>query len=79
MLKGDSVFIADIPGNEGDMAVVDSVIVLADNLRMKVVAECVERQEQYDFLEDHGCDLVQGYLIDKPLSEALFEEKYVAR
>lgn len=78
VLKLDMVFISDIPGNEGDMAVVDGMIVLAHNLGMKVVAEGVERQEQYDFLEDHGCDLVQGYLIDKPLSEALFEEKYVA-
>jgi len=59
------------------MAVVDGMIVLAHNLGMKVVAEGVETQEQYNFLAEHKCDLIQGYLVSKPLSEGLFLEKYV--
>ena len=78
-LKLDMEFICEIPDNKSDMAVVDGMIVLAHNLGMKVVAEGVETQEQYDFLAEHGCDLVQGYLIDKPLPEDAFEEKYVSQ
>ena len=77
-LKLDMEFIKDIPENEADMAVVDGMIVLAHNLGMKVVAEGVEVQEQYDFLAEHNCDLVQGYLINKPLSEEAFIAEYAA-
>ncbi|PCI20701.1 MAG: response regulator receiver protein [Piscirickettsiaceae bacterium] len=76
-LKLDMEFIKDIPENKADMAVVDGMIVLAHNLGMKVVAEGVETQQQYDFLAEHKCDLVQGYLIDKPLPEDIFVQKYV--
>lgn len=72
----DIDFIKDIPENKADMAVVDGMIVLAHNLGMKVVAEGVETQEQYDFLAEHKCDLVQGYLISKPLSEDDFLKTY---
>ncbi|MEW4982144.1 MAG: EAL domain-containing protein [Cycloclasticus sp.] len=75
-LKLDMEFIKDIPENEADMAVVDGMIVLAHNLGMKVVAEGVETQEQYDFLAEHKCDLIQGYLINKPLSEDAFIAEY---
>jgi len=77
-LKLDMEFIQDIPGNKADMAVVDGMIVLAHNLGMKVVSEGVETQEQYDFLLEHKCDLIQGYFINKPLSEKVFEREYVA-
>ncbi len=77
-LKLDMEFIQDIPANEEDMAVVDGMIVLAHNLGMKVVSEGVETQQQYDFLAKHKCDLIQGYLISKPLSEKAFEREYVA-
>lgn len=78
-LKLDMEFIKDIPESKADMAVVDGMIVLAHNLGMKVVAEGVETQEQYDFLAKHQCDLIQGYLINKPLSEGVFEAEYVTR
>ncbi|ORU93646.1 MAG: response regulator receiver protein [Cycloclasticus sp. symbiont of Bathymodiolus heckerae] len=76
-LKLDMEFIKDIPENEADKAVVDGMIVLAHNLGMKVVAEGVESQEQYDFLTDHKCDLIQGYFINKPLSEEAFVTEYM--
>jgi len=45
---------------------------MAKDLRLKVVAEGVENEAQLRFLEEHGCDMVQGYLFHKPLSgEAL--------
>jgi predicted signal transduction protein with EAL and GGDEF domain len=77
-LKLDMDFIKDIPENKADMAVVDGMIVLAHNLGMKVVAEGVEKQEQYDFLAEHKCDLIQGYFINKPLSEEVFVKEYMS-
>jgi EAL domain-containing protein (putative c-di-GMP-specific phosphodiesterase class I) len=78
-LKLDMDFIKDIPENKADMAVVDGMIMLAHNLGMKVVAEGVESQEQYDFLTEHNCDLIQGYFINKPLSEERFVAEYMSK
>ena len=50
-----------------DASIVKTIIGLAHNLRLKVVAEGVETVEQRDFLKNHGCDLMQGFL----LSEAI--------
>lgn len=53
-------------------AIVLSIIGLAHNLRMKVVAEGVETQRQRDFLTTHGCDILQGYLFSKPVPAGEF-------
>lgn len=76
-LKLDREFISDIPNNKADMAVVDGLITLAHNLDLKVVAEGIEDQGQFDFLKEHGCDLIQGYLISKPLPMNEFEQLHV--
>ena len=55
-------------GNKDDEAVVHSTIELAHNLGLSVVAEGVETQKAMDLLGDLGCDIVQGYLISRPLS-----------
>ncbi|CQR73546.1 Phytochrome-like protein cph2 [Sporomusa ovata DSM 2662] len=64
-LKIDKSFIDNIPGK--DNTLVDSLIRFAQSLKMNVVAEGVERQEQLDFLRVCGCDLVQGYFFSQPL------------
>jgi EAL domain-containing protein (putative c-di-GMP-specific phosphodiesterase class I) len=46
---------------------------MAKNLNMQVVAEGVETIEQWSFLEEHGCDQVQGYLLAKPMAAELVE------
>ena len=43
---------------------------------MKVIAECVETEDQVDFLRSHGCDEVQGYHFGRPVSAAIFAEKF---
>lgn len=64
-LKIDKSFIDNIPGE--DNTLVDSLICFAQSLKMNVVAEGVERQEQLDFLHLCGCDLIQGYFFSQPL------------
>ncbi len=56
--------------------VVEGIIGLARNLKMRTVAEGVERMEQMAFLREAGCDLVQGYVFSKPISLEEFERRY---
>ena len=66
-LKIDRSFIQDIPKATQDMEIVQAIIVMAHTLHLQVVTEGVETFEQYDFLERHGCDFVQGYLLSRPV------------
>lgn len=65
-LKIDRAFIKDIMTDEYDKNIVTSVIAMAHGLDLKVVAEGVETQEQYDLLRDMSCDQIQGYLLSRP-------------
>ncbi|MDT7042189.1 EAL domain-containing protein [Candidatus Nitronereus thalassa] len=62
-LKIDRSFVGDIPSNEGDSAIASGMIALAHGLHMKVTAEGVETQAQWDFLHERGCDAIQGFLM----------------
>jgi diguanylate cyclase (GGDEF)-like protein len=66
-LKIDRSFIQDIPIATQDMEIVQAIIVMAHTLHLEVVTEGVETFEQYQFLECHGCDFVQGYLLSRPV------------
>ena len=65
-LKIDRVFIKDVSMNSDSEAIVEMIIVLAKNLKLSVVAEGVETEEQLAFLKERGCDVAQGYLISRP-------------
>jgi EAL domain-containing protein (putative c-di-GMP-specific phosphodiesterase class I) len=66
-LKIDRAFIRDVTENPDDVSIVVAIINLARSLRLKVIAEGVETQEQLAFLRRHGCDEAQGYYIARPM------------
>ncbi|MDY7562406.1 EAL domain-containing protein [Pseudomonas sp. CCC3.2] len=65
-LKIDQGFVAGLPHDEDDAAIVRIVIALARALGMKVLAEGIERPEQASFLLENHCELGQGYLFGRP-------------
>lgn len=68
-LKIDKSFINDILSDPDDAAITEAIIAMGHSLKLKVIAEGVETREQLVFLEDRGCDEMQGYFLSKPLSE----------
>ncbi len=66
-LKVDRTFTRDMTTNADDAAIVSGIIALAHSLRLKVVAEGVETQDQRDFLTRLECDSIQGYYLSEPL------------
>ncbi|HEX6959228.1 MAG TPA: EAL domain-containing protein [Ferrovibrio sp.] len=66
-IKLDRAFIADLPGNNRDIALVRAMVGMANGLDLPVVAEGVETAAQRDFLRGVGCSELQGYLISKPV------------
>jgi diguanylate cyclase len=69
-LKVDRAFVNDLGRSNDDLAIVRAIISLAHSLRLKVIAEGVESDEQLDVLRDLHCDEYQGYLCSKPLPAA---------
>lgn len=65
-IKIDRSFINGIPDDEGDAAIVRSVLLMARQFRLKVIAEGVEDQQQVDFLFANGCEGLQGFLFSRP-------------
>ena len=72
VLKIDKSFVDDVTTNPNDAAIALSVISLAHNLNMRVIAEGVETREQVQFLTARGCDEMQGYYFSRPLAAEAF-------
>jgi diguanylate cyclase (GGDEF)-like protein/PAS domain S-box-containing protein len=73
-LKIDRSFVQDLPGNGNDAQLVSTMISLAHNLKMRVVAEGVEMPDQEAFLAAKGCDMAQGYLFSRPVTASQVEK-----
>lgn len=73
-LKVDQSFVRDMLVDENDAAIVKTIITLAKELQLSVVAEGVEEAAQARILHDLGCDLLQGYLYGRPSAEFVSDE-----
>lgn len=73
-LKIDRDFVIDLPHNKDDAAIAKTIISMGQTMKMKVVAEGVETEEQLQFLRSENCDFIQGYYISKPLPATDFAE-----
>jgi diguanylate cyclase (GGDEF)-like protein/PAS domain S-box-containing protein len=65
-LKIDASFVRDVTTDADDAIIARTVIAMAHNMRLTVVAEGVETAEQLAFLAEHGCDQYQGYYLSRP-------------
>jgi diguanylate cyclase (GGDEF)-like protein/PAS domain S-box-containing protein len=72
-IKIDRAFIMNLGRNPQSAAIVRAVISLGHGMEMSIVAEGVETKEQLGFLAEQGCDVVQGFLIGKPLPIGLYD------
>ncbi len=68
-LKIDKSYVQDVIEDKGDASLVKAIIQMGHSFGMEVVAEGVETIDQLDFLQAHGCDLLQGYLISKAVPD----------
>jgi EAL domain-containing protein (putative c-di-GMP-specific phosphodiesterase class I) len=75
-IKIDQSFVRRMLESEKDYAIVKAVIDLAHNFSLKVVAEGVETIEIADRLAKMRCDILQGYVFDRPLPVEQFESEY---
>jgi len=73
-LKIDQSFVRNIGMKPSDSMIVQTIIGMANNLDMEVIAEGVETEAQRAFLEQYGCPVCQGYLFSKPVPLAEFEQ-----
>lgn len=78
-LKIDIQFIRNIINGEKDKAIVKTIIQLCKNLELNVIAEGVETEEQLAFLEEQGCDEIQGYYFYKPMPAREMEAELIRR
>lgn len=76
-LKIDRSFVMHLPDDESDVAIVTAIISMAHALRLKVIAEGVETEEQKTLLQSLGCDEVQGFLYARALTAEDFEASYL--
>ena len=76
-LKVDRSFVVDILSGAQGLALVSTIVTLAHALKLKVVAEGVETDEQARLLRLLGCDDMQGFLISKALPRGEFEARYL--
>ncbi|HHY73997.1 MAG TPA: EAL domain-containing protein [Bacillus bacterium] len=66
-IKIDRTFISDLPQNKNNIALTKAIIAMAHELQLSVVAEGIETKEQLEFLNEHHCNIAQGFYLSKAL------------
>ncbi len=66
-LKIDRCFVKDIPADGDSKVMAKTIIDLARNFKLEVLAEGVETEDQLEFLKESDCKLFQGYLFGRPM------------
>ncbi|MDQ1818130.1 EAL domain-containing protein, partial [Massilia sp. CCM 9210] len=79
IIKIDRSFVADVPHDADDAAIIAGIIALAHSLRLEVVAEGVETQAQLDYLRAQRCDLLQGWYLAPAMPAEQFAELIIKR
>lgn len=74
-LKIDQSFVHNMTRKPENAVIVQTIIGMAGNLHMEVIAEGVETAEQYEYLKQHGCEFFQGYHFGKPVPIMDFSAK----
>ena len=77
IVKIDRSFVRDVCEDADDAAIVTGIIALAHSLRLKVVAEGVQNEAQLRFLRQRCCDIVQGFLLSKPVTALAFAREFM--
>ena len=75
-LKIDKSFVQDIPGDANGTAIVGSILSMAKQFGLKVVAEGVETEEQASYLMANECDSMQGYLYSRPIAPEIWIDSH---
>lgn len=75
-VKIDRSFVMGIPEDQGSMTLVQGIIALAHELKLQVTAEGVENEAQLAFLMRQQCDLLQGYLLSRPITAQQLENHF---
>ena len=74
IVKIDRSFIQNVHRDPKSSAIVTAIIQMARSLNLKIIAEGVETLSEYEFLKNHGCDEVQGYLFSPAVPSSKFSE-----
>ena len=77
LLKIDKSFISELKIDNDSNAITNTIITLAHNLNLDVIAEGVETSEQAEFLASKNCHLMQGIYFDAPTKAEEFEQKHL--
>ena len=76
-VKIDRSFVVDVARKLNDQSIVSAVLLLANELGLRTVAEGVETDEQCDFLRKHRCQEIQGFLISRPIAPTAFQRRFL--
>ena len=68
-MKIDKSFVDGLSDeNKTKSTIIKAILAIADSYGLQTVAEGIETEEQLEFMRNHNCDMVQGYLLSKPIS-----------